>query len=171
MYKKLYANFKIKTKRRVHSRQEYKSCRIPLVNFFIFDFSPLFYRLENLHGRCLLLKKQNCYDQHLLGLWHNSASNFLSMTVDRLKLYCGPVVLGLYLVRPLIILTNVIKTTLIKHALHLLAEVSYEWRTGQTFICICVWNINTFLFFLLNSSSNKWSEGQKCSSAIFRCVF
>ena len=65
VYKKLYANFKIKTKRPVHSRQEYKYYRIPLVNFFIFDFSSLFYRLENLHGRRLLLQKQNCYDQHL----------------------------------------------------------------------------------------------------------
>ena len=38
----------------------------------------------------------------------------LSMTVDRLKLHCRPVLLGLHLVWPLIILTNSITTTLRK---------------------------------------------------------
>ena len=36
-----------------------------------------------------------------------------------------------------------------KHALRLLTEISYGGRTGRTFICLCVWKIDSFFIFFL----------------------
>ena len=61
-----------------------------------------------------------------------------------------------------------------KHAFRLLAEISHGRRTGRTFICLCVWKIDSFLFLInlaISEAKNETVYSQifvSCSKLHFR---
>ena len=89
----------------------------------------------------------------------------LSMTVDRLKLHCRSVLLGLHLVWPLIILTNSITTTLRKTCV---TPARWKIVRGKNFhLPLCLIDRFFFFFFFLILLAISEAKNETVYSQIF----